>query len=156
SVFDWTRKLDVPRWQEILANCVQLGAHVSVQIALENTLESVNTVVTIKPLRGSSALLADSQQIYSEANAAERVSLAARVMRDMPISPERTTLQTKLRAAVRHIVEHGIPVAQSKVLETIQRTPEIASFDVIEPALRSELAWIRDQAHIVAAAISAP
>jgi hypothetical protein len=142
--FDWTNKLDVPRWQETLVNVSQMNA----------ANDAIPTVVD--RLAGSTLVYSGSGgglEVRAVADAAERVDLAARVMRELPPSEQRDKLKEKLRAAVSAQINAADGFSVASALRSIQQSPEIGDLELIAPALESPSGWVRDQAFVVASTL---
>jgi len=171
--FAWLGRLDAPRWQETLVNVAQLSAASGAIDQLELTVASAVTniaeekrdgddLISLFPahLRPGTTQRAQKQpisyaQLVDEADAAERIDLTARVARELPTGPERDRLTAALGPAIATFLHHGTPTAQSTMLRTLQRSPELGSLEMMERVLRHPASWIREQAYAVASSISA-
>ena len=146
SEFDWSGKLDLPRWQETLVNVAQMGGATSALEILSETLGSAPSEI-----KGKTQPI---DRILSETLATERVELAVRIARDLPISPGREELQHEISAAISWFLENGSAVSKVKMLRLAQQAPHLVSIETIRHALNDKAAWVRDQAHIVAARLA--
>jgi hypothetical protein len=139
--FDWTRRIDIPRWQETLVNAVQMGAGGESIAAVEQALKSVPKKLSINH--------GQVNRIEIEAEVAERVALAARIMRELPPSEQRVRLKERLSSAVGSMIKLGNGVSVAEALHAIQQSPEIGSLELISPAFGNPSGWVRDQAYVV-------
>lgn len=139
---DWQSRLDSQRWQETLVNVAQMGDADSIVAALSATMEE-----------DAHAAGMDGS-LLAEARIAERVDLSSRVLLNMPPSDSRNRLAEDLRGLVGELIAEGNPSSQSMALGAVQRTPEIARFSTIRPALLADTRWVRSQAHVIAPVIS--
>jgi hypothetical protein len=146
--FDWSARLDVPRWQETLVNLAQMGKAAAAIGELTATLQLVP------------ALWEDSADLilrnWAEIEAAERVDLAARVIRDLPSTPEREELREVVTEAAQALIEKGTSVSKAAVLRTVQQAPEIGGSNLIAPVLQDKSGWVRDQAYVVQSRLAGP
>jgi hypothetical protein len=142
EAFQWTNRLDVPRWQETLVNVAQMHAAESAIASLEETLEAVPTL-TVKSAE-------PAHNIRGEAEASERIDLAARVMRELPPSVRRDRLKKSLQDALKLQIGSSSGFSMAAALRTIQRAPELGDLELIGPTLSSPSGWVRDQAYLVA------
>ena len=160
--FDWSGKLDAPRWQETLVNLVQMGgADEAVDALIDSIAEGAELLRQREFELGSDVGRDESRDIAArltavtrEADAAERIDLAARVARDMPLSNERDRLEESVRTGVATFLKSEDPNSRAMMLRLIQRSPELGSLAVIQSALADRSVWVREQAYVVASRLS--
>jgi hypothetical protein len=142
EAFQWTNKLDVPRWQETLVNVAQMNAADNAISSLEETLEAVPALTQRSAEPG--------HNIRGEAEAAERIDLAARVLRS---SDRRNRLKTTIRNALISQIGTKNGFSMASALRTIQKAPELGDLELTSPTLASKSGWVRDQAYVVASTL---
>jgi hypothetical protein len=146
--FDWSARLDVPRWQETLVNVAQMGKAGTAIAELARTLRAVPALWE----RSADPV----ERIWIEIEAAERADLAGRVLRELPPAPEREELRELVMKAALWLIQGGTGISKAGVLRTVQQAPEIGGPDLIAPALRDESGWVRDQAYLVQSRLTGP
>ena len=135
---DWECCIDSPGWQETLVNISQMDGGDAVIGALSASLDAADRDEAL-------------QSIDAQARACARIETAARVLQSGSTEGRLPTLRERVVAAARRVAA-GNPISQVKMLRVAQQLPGGDLRDFVEKACRSHVAWVADQAMIVAAA----
>ncbi len=173
EAIDWLAKLDAPRWQETMFDLVMLGggeealAALSAAVSRETAAQraAVAAREAWKPQKADPAPPADPAPLpapaapelprhSAEAALADRVVLGARLVQQVGAgSPAGHRLRPPVLDAVRHLVVHGRPDSQVKMLEAWRALddsdPALADPELdaaVKTARQSPVRWVRDKA----------
>ena len=144
--FNWTDKLDIPRWQETLVNVALMGGGGEALQVLKASLENVPEILNSRD--------GTFEHFMSENLVAERVEVGARIAREMSAVEERNDLWSHLQRSVQRLLESGDPASKVKMLRLIQRNPSQFSTSDLTAVLNHPSVWVRDQANTVATRLS--
>ncbi len=157
EVIDWRSRLEHQRWQETLVNVAQMGsagAVVDALIAAMGSDRNLELAGDVAPDETSGEKASPKPTLLEQAKQAESVELGSRVLLNMPPSQDRERLSRALSETIGATIRDGNPVSQSMAISAIQRTPEVASFATLSPALVADTRWVRRQAQVVAPLLS--
>jgi hypothetical protein len=150
---DWLEVLDEPRWQETALNLagMDMDAQERVSEAMERWLSQFLAELGPKP---SADLFSNAQNARLFA---DRTELAARIIREKGSTTSATGQQlTDLtQRAIAVLMTHGNPITQVKMLLACMLIRGTDFYGIARPALTSKIAWVRNQALMVAARFDA-
>lgn len=142
----WDKLIDIPRWQETLLNIASLEPSSKALRALQESLsESLTSIVA--PV--------DKLELKFENRAVDRLVLASNVIRELGNKnkslPE--NFEYALEILLKKLAKHGRPTTQVKVLWAWRNLVNLP-VEYLRPQLESEISWVREQAILVAGALS--
>jgi hypothetical protein len=144
---NWLQVLDEPRWQQTILNLAVMQGHTP---ASETLGQWLSQFVAESQSEGTLAALEDEH--YARL-AADRVELAALVLREvgvrLPIQED--PLRSCTEPSIALLMKHGNPITQVKMLSACRLIRHMDFYKIAEPALKSRVAWVRNQALMVAA-----
>ncbi len=156
----WLDKLDAPRWQETMLNAVLIGETPEAITELQRSITEpvARYEAELKAAEVASEDKAEEvrwrRENYEEVELADRVELAARIVRKAGVALAETGRQladTALRG-VRLLIEHGNPISQVMMIQACHNLPDIDREKELAKPLESPIRWVRRQALPVLAA----
>ncbi|HEX6096535.1 MAG TPA: caspase family protein [Thermoanaerobaculia bacterium] len=141
AAVDWRPLLDSPRWQETLLHLASFDAGRDALDALAGSLE-------LPQLEKDGRIPADEEGRF-----ANRVVLAAQFVRETAVARRRLpeVFLDALRTAAETLTKKGRPTSQVKMLWAWKNAADVLPWSIVRTLLRSDLAWVRDQAVLLVA-----
>ncbi len=145
---DWLGKLDAPRWQETLVNLVLMGGGEEAVNVLEGVIQEAVTVQLESLNRNPRFAIAPNEELLL----ADRVELAARIVREGKKLPTQARLSSVLLQSVDFLTQHGNPITQMKVMRACLHLAGPELLRAIRRPLTSPVGWLRNQALVLLSA----
>jgi hypothetical protein len=138
---NWLDKLDAPRWQETLVNLALMDGAPGALRVLESVIRSELTSLPRNGIQHDRELLL-----------ADRVELAARIIRERTIAQSAPSLMDALIEAVEFLMKHGNAITQMKMMRACIHLPIPKLLPVLRIPLTSKVDWLQEQARILLSA----
>jgi hypothetical protein len=148
---DWPEVIDQPRWQEtILYHAAMTHQCPAIELLVNSATEAdFDSKHNEAHESESNEMKVGDNRSYTERILADRIELASRVVREIGRDNIGQRLWDSLLAAIRQFSTAGNPSSQVRMLWAAWNLPGVDLFDLLGYQLKSETAWVRDQALIV-------